>query len=102
MPRNGVAPICTVEDAAPSSINLAMERAVLIGIAYAWVSAEPVSSNPKPPPLDDAAVSIPMTSPFEFTNGPPESPGSILALTSIIPLNCSAPVGFSWSAAVID
>src|SRR5580704_7739003 len=36
-PRNAVAPMCTVEDAWPVSICLAMVKAVLIGMAYPCV-----------------------------------------------------------------
>src|ERR1700692_3255240 len=37
-PRNGVAPMCTVDDAWPASIWLAIDVASVIGMANAWVA----------------------------------------------------------------
>ena len=62
-----------------------MASAALSGIAKPWL---PSDENAK---LSDAAVSMPITSPEAFTNGPPESPASTLALTSIRPDSCSLP-----------
>ena len=39
----------------------------------------------------EPAVSIPMTSPELFMSGPPESPGTTLALTPIMPVRRTAP-----------
>jgi len=41
--------------------------------------------------LTDAAVSIPITWPEEFSSGPPESPGRTAAFVSISPLRLSLP-----------
>src|SRR6059058_2162920 len=38
-PRNAVAPMCTVDDAVPASIWSAIEDALVIGMANAWVAA---------------------------------------------------------------
>src|SRR5215472_13326776 len=84
-PRKAVVPMWTVAEAWPFSIWLAMDSAVLIGIANACVVAcwpefdDPLSPDPPNPPngspeplpeweLDEAAVSTPITWPCEFTS----------------------------------
>src|ERR1700730_3038840 len=47
-PRNAVAPMCTVDDAWPESICLAMVSAVSIGMAYPCV-VEPELAEPEEP-----------------------------------------------------
>src|SRR5437763_15874025 len=82
---------------------LAVARAWLIGTAKPWFSDD-VSADP----CEDAAVSMPMTWPEALTNDPPESPGWMLALTSISPDSCSlvppssSPAVIDWLSAVID
>lgn len=71
-----------------------MARAWLIGIAYP--SAKPDASGAS------AAVSIPMTWPFRFTSGPPESPGTICASVSSRLCSVSFWVVPSESCAVIE
>jgi hypothetical protein len=56
------------------------------------LEAAPLAS-PCPP-----AVIIPTTWPLEFTKGPPESPGLILASVWIIPVRCSVP---PWSSPTV-
>src|SRR5579872_3463314 len=56
-PRNAVAPMWTVAEVVPDSICLAMDSALLIGIAKAWVAVE---DWPWVWSLELAAVSIPM------------------------------------------
>ena len=65
----------------------------MIGIAYASL---PPDSSAKPAA---AAVSMPMTSPFESTSGPPESPGWMPAFVSSSPVSRSELLP---SLAVID
>ncbi len=73
-----------------------MDFAVAIGIAYPVTSAEP----------DEAAVAMPTTSPSESRTGPPESPETMSAATSMSPESDSVPVPDSlctwmaWSVAV--
>src|ERR1035438_9147830 len=101
MPMNAVAPMCTVDDEFPCSIDDAMARAEPIGMANACAVVELSELNTGP--LDDeAAVSMPTTCPLAFTSAPPESPAWMPALISIMPLSVSEPVGFSLSPAVID
>src|SRR5579875_4210222 len=111
-PRKAVAPMCTVDEAWPASIWRAMDRAVLIGIEYPCVVPgwpEPAPLSPKLFPLnglpnwnpEEAAVSTPITSPWSFTSGPPESPGWMFAFVSISPVSCSDVPELS-SDAVID
>ena len=79
--------MCTVAEASPASIWLAMESASLIGIAKASVAVVCAVSFGE---LDeDAAVSMPITCPAVLTSGPPESPGWIGALSLMSPLSCS-------------
>ena len=89
----------TVADALPAWICFAIVIAWLIGMA-----------NPSPPDWPwlswywkpaDAAVSMPITWPELFTSGPPESPDTMFASTSIRPVSVSEePV--ASSLAVID
>src|SRR5579884_2190255 len=88
-PRKPVRPMWTVALPLPDSIWLAMETALLIGMAKLEV-AELDDPNPERRLLEEAAVSIPMTWPFVLTKGPPESPGWIGALVSIMPFRVSA------------
>ena len=63
----------TVEEPEPSSMALARESAVSIGMAKPWVPPDWLFDwNEKPA---DAAVSIPRTFPEVSTSAPPESPG---------------------------
>src|SRR5215470_12118260 len=105
--------MCTVPDALPDSICFAIDRAWLIGIVKPCaVPPVPESAElPEPPkPLppnppnwnpDDAAVSTPLTWPWELTSGPPESPAWMSALDWISPDSCSE-VPEPSSEAVID
>src|SRR5215471_7055315 len=116
-PRKAVVPMWTVAEAWPLSIWLAMDSAVLIGIANAWVVVcwpefdDPLSPNPpngslEPPEPDEAAVSTPITWPCEFTSGPPESPAWMSAFVSIKPdsrsdeLEPSSDAVIDWLSAV--
>ncbi len=78
---NAVAPMWMRVELLPATTFFAIERAFAIGIAYAWVAS--VERNVAP---GEPAVSIPMTSPELFISGPPESPGTTLALTPIMPV----------------
>ncbi len=80
----------------PDMISSAICRAELMGIAKPSVEAD---WSPKRVLLCDPAVSMPMTLPALSTRGPPESPGTMLASVSIIPLRFSER---SPSLAVID
>src|SRR5437899_12406603 len=82
-PRKAVGPMWMVPLALPAMIWEAIDVALLIGMAKPTL--EPVRKRRAP----DAAVFIPMTSPAELANGPPESPGRRTALVS------SRPVRFS-------
>ena len=94
--------MCTVEDDLPELISLAMDSAVLIGMAKPVVAVE---SGPNPEAF--AAVSMPTTAPSPFTSGPPESPSWMGASVSIMPCNCSvvpAPLSLAlmdWSRALM-
>src|SRR5215469_934942 len=72
-PRNAVAPMCTVDEGVPASIWLAIEDALVIGIANAWVAACAwPDCDGEPEEEEEAAVFMPMTSPPVLTSGPPE------------------------------
>jgi hypothetical protein len=92
--------MCTVLDALPASIALAIESALLIGIAKAWVwdcaddedEDWPEGDEPKGEDISDeldAAVSMPMICPSALTSDPPESPGWMFAFVSIMPVRFS-------------
>jgi len=103
MPRNAVAPMCTVDDGVPASIWSASEDARVMGMANAWVAvwAWPDCDGEPEPEEPEAAVFMPRTSPSVLTSGPPESPGWMGALWPIIPVSCSASPAPA-SDAVID
>ena len=82
----------TWELACPARIWFTTESAVLVG------TAKPTAEAPLRVLLCPAVV-IPMTWPAELTSGPPESPGAMVALLSIMPVRCS---GAAPPAAVID
>ena len=81
-PRKAVAPMCTVDDGVPASIWSAIEDALVIGMANAWVGvcAWPDCDGKPEAGEAEAAVFMPMTSPSLLTSGPPESPGWMGAL----------------------
>ncbi len=88
-----------VDDADPASWHAAMFSAVSIGMAKPWFPCDwSLDWNENPA---DAAVSTPITWPEVSTSAPPESPGWMLALVAIKPLNCSE-VPSPSSLAVMD
>src|ERR1700722_20414991 len=95
-PMKPARPMCTTEVALPELIWLAMDSAVLIGIAKPVVVVE---SGPYPEEF--AAVSMPITAPSPLTSGPPESPCWMGAFVSIMPCSCSV-VPAPLSLALMD